>query len=161
MNARDARVVTRQLGRSPRGRWRVVSRCSYRAPVVIATAPAIGDIPFPTLYYLTCPHLVAEVAAAESAGGCERWRTLLAGDETLSSRLRDADVAYREARALEGGGDDAAAGVGIGGERDMFGVKCLHSHVAAYLAGIDDPIGESLMEDMARECDDERCGEIS
>lgn len=159
MSATDTRMVTWQLGRSPRGRWRVVSRCSYAAPVVIATAPALGGSPFPTLYYLTCPHLVAAVAAVESTGGCERWRTRLADDTTLVARLREADDAYRAARAAEGGGEDSAAGVGIAGERDVCGVKCLHAHVAAYLAGIDDPLGESTVTDLVRECSDGRCRE--
>ncbi|MDY0339861.1 MAG: DUF501 domain-containing protein [Coriobacteriia bacterium] len=159
MSVADTRMVTGQLGRSPRGRWRVVLRCSYGAPVVIATAPALGEAPFPTLYYLTCPHLVAGVAAVESAGGCARWRVRLADDPVLVARLRDADAAYRAARAVECGGDDSAVGVGIAGERDVCGVKCLHAHVAAYLAGIDDPLGESTVTGLTRECDDGRCTE--
>lgn len=161
MSDPDARTLAWQLGRPARGRWRIVSRCSYGAPVVIATAPALGEAPFPTLYYLTCPHLVAEVAAVESAGGCERWREALTVDPDLAARLRNADVTYREARAAEGGGVDAAAGVGIAGERDVLGVKCLHAHVAAYLAGIQDPIGESLLMDLKHECSDDRCGEAT
>lgn len=161
MSDPDSRTLSRQLGRPPRGRWRVVRRCSYGAPVVIATAPALGETPFPTLYYLTCPHLVVEVAAVESAGGCERWRESLAADSALVARLQNADVTYREARAVEGGGQDAAAGVGIAGERDVLGVKCLHAHVAAHLAGIDDPIGESLIRDLKRECSDDRCREAT
>ena len=160
MSEADTRTVTWQLGRNPRGRWRVVVRCSYGAPVVIATAPAVGETPFPTLYYLTCPHLVAEAAAVESAGGCEQWRVRLADDAALVARLRAADDAYRVARAAEGGGNDVAAGVGIGGERDVLGVKCLHTHVAAYLAGIDDPLGESTLMGLGRECGDGRCGEV-
>ncbi|MBN2847272.1 MAG: DUF501 domain-containing protein [Coriobacteriia bacterium] len=127
---------------------------------MITTAPAVGDSPFPTLHYLTCPHLVAEIGAVESAGGCERWRRSLASDEELAARLRAADTRYREARAEEGGGIDASAGVGIAGELDVLGVKCLHAHAAAFLAGIDDPIGESLIDDLTRECDDGRCGEV-
>ena len=160
MSEVDTRTVTWQLGRSPRGRWRVVVRCSYGAPVVIATAPAVGETPFPTLHYLTCPHLVAGVAAVESAGGCDQWRARLTDDAVLVARLRAADDAYRAARAAEGGGVDVAAGVGIGGERDVLGVKCLHAHVAASLAGIDDPLGESTLRDLRRECSDGRCGEV-
>lgn len=160
MSDADARTVSWQLGRNPRGRWRVVSRCSHDAPTVIATSPGPGDAPFPTLYYLTCPHLVSRVSDEESRGGCGRWRALLAGDEELLRRLQDADTAYREARAAEGGGTDVSADVGIGGERDILGVKCLHTHVAAFLAGIDDPVGETLMYDLERECDDGRCKEV-
>lgn len=161
MSGGDARTLAWQLGREPRGRWRVVTRCSYGAPVVIATAPVVDGALFPTLYYLTCPHLTADVAAVESAGGCEHWRRVLADDDALAARLCDADVAYRRARAAEGGGIDAAAGVGIAGERQVLGVKCLHAHVAAYLAGIDDPIGEILTAGRTMECGDGRCREVS
>lgn len=160
MSVADSRTVAWQLGRTPRGRWRVVSRCSYGAPTVIATAPAPGDAPFPTLYYLTCPHLTAGVADVESAGGCARWRSQLDVDAALVDRLRRADARYREMRAAECGGEDPSSAVGIGGERDILGVKCLHAHVAAFLAGIDDPIGERLIGDLERECDDGRCREV-
>jgi hypothetical protein len=159
MSLSDAGVVVRQLGRAPRGRWRVVTRCSYGAPVVIATAPLMDGQPFPTLHYLTCPHLVAAISAIESGGGCESWRSTLAADPALASRLRDADAEYRIQRTREGGGVDPTPECGIGGERDPLGMKCLHAHVAAYLAGIADPVGESLVMGLARECDDARCRE--
>lgn len=159
MSLSDARVVARQLGRAPRGRWRVVTRCSYGAPAVIATAPLVDGQPFPTLHYLTCPYLVAAVSAIESGGGCESWRSALAADPALAGRLRDADAEYRIERAREGDGVDPTPGCGIGGERDPLGVKCLHAHMAAHLAGIADPVGESLAMGLDRECDDARCRE--
>ncbi len=155
----DAGVVALQLGRAPRGSWRVAVRCSYGAPVVIATAPLVDGRPFPTLFYLTCPHLVAAVSTIESGGGCETWRSRLAADPALADRLRDADGEYRIARAREGGGVDPTPGSGIGGERDPLGMKCLHAHAAAYLAGIADPVGESLVMGLDRECGDGRCEE--
>lgn len=155
----DEATVTRQLGRTPRGSWRVVVRCSFGSPVVIATAPgAPADEPFPTLYYLTCPHLVAEVSRLESAGGVEEWRSRIAGDETVRARLLEADARYRQARAAEGGGVDPVPHVGIAGSRDVLAVKCLHAHVAAALAGIGDPVGEGVLDALARECVDIRCG---
>lgn len=159
MSQDDAASVTRQMGRTPRGDWRVVSRCSYGSPVLIATAPLVDGRPFPTLYYLTCPHLVSAISAIESGGGCAAWRSRLAADPTLADRLRDADAHYRVARAREGGWRDPAYGTGMGGERDPLGVKCLHVHAAAYLAGIGDPVGESLLRGLERECGDGRCRE--
>lgn len=154
----DARTVAWQLGRPPRGSWRVVVRCSCGYPVVIATAPG-GDPPFPTLYYLTCPHLIGAVSSVESEGGVARWRDAVAQDPALAERLEAADAAYRTARAAEAGGTDPFTLAGIAGQHDVRGVKCLHAHVAAFLAGIDDPVGEGVLADVATECDDGRCEE--
>ena len=156
----DRNVVARQLGRQPRGQWRVATRCSFGYPQVIATAPETPEgEPFPTLYYLTCPHLVAEVSRLESAGKIDRWRWAIAADETLAAALLEADACYRTLRAAEGGGEDPTSGVGIGGTRDVRAVKCLHAHVAAALAGIADPVGEGTLAAVERECSDRRCGE--
>lgn len=156
----DAAVVAWQLGRAPRGSWRVVCRCSFGYPTCIATAPVLdGGAPFPTLFYLTCPHLVEEVSRLESGGFLETVRGMVTTNESLASRLSDADDSYRKARAREAGGVDPAPNVGIAGQRDPLAVKCLHAHVAAYLGGIDDPIGEVVMMDRAAECRDQRCEE--
>lgn len=157
----DEAVVARQLGRPPRGRWRAVSRCSFGYPTTIATAPVTGGgEPFPTLYYLTCPHLVELVSRLESAGAAEEWRLRVAADAGLAERLRNADAAYRRARAAEGDGTDPTPGVGIAGSRDVLAIKCLHAHVATYLAGIDDPVGKEVLEGIPAECTDQRCGGV-
>jgi len=156
----DEAAVSRQLGRAPRGRWRVVTRCSFGYPVTIATAPLTEEgEPFPTLFYLTCPHLVGTVARLESAGKVEEWRSLISRDAALQQRLLDADAEYRRARDAEGGGVDSLPDVGIAGLRDVLAVKCLHAHVAAALAGIADPVGEGVLAEVVLECADERCGE--
>lgn len=155
----DRAIVARQLGRVPRGNWRVVTRCTHGRPTMIATAPMAEGEPFPTLFYLTCPQAVEEVSRLESAGEIERWRARLAADESLRAKVLDADAKYREMRAAEGGGADPASEVGIAGQRDPLGVKCLHAHVAAYLGGIDDPIGEAVYGMIEAECERARCGE--
>jgi len=154
----DAGALARQLGREPRGTWRVAVRCSFGWPVVIATAPLLEDgAPFPTLYYLTCPHLADAISALESAGAVEAWADRLAADPEAAARLRAADESYRAARAAEGGGVDPMPRVGIAGQRDPLGTKCLHAHAAARLAGIDDPVGEGALAGLEPECADERC----
>jgi hypothetical protein len=156
----DASVVAWQLGRPPRGRWRVASRCSYGYPTCIATAPATeAGEPFPTLFYVTCPHLVEAVARLESDGLAAAIRVRLAEDATLAPRLLDADERYRKARAAEGGGVDPAPEVGIAGQRDPLAVKCLHAHVGAHRGGIVDPVGEMVLGETDAECGDRRCEE--
>ncbi len=160
MDAHSA--VTRQLGRAPRGPWRVSSWCSFGYPMTIATAPVTDEgEPFPTLYYLTCPHLVAAVSQLESAGEVGVWRARLAAEPVLALRMRAADVAYREARAFEAGGCDPTPELGTAGQRDALATKCLHAHVAAFLAGIEDPVGEAVITSVQRECEDFRCEEVA
>jgi len=155
----DADTVWFQLGRPPREPWRVARRCSYGFPTVIATPSrlATGE-PFPTTYYLTCPHLVQAISTLESAGEVERWASRLAAEPALAARMQAADAAYRNARATMSEGGDACAGVGIAGQRDARATKCLHAHVAASLAGIDDPVGHGVMATLEPECPDRRCG---
>lgn len=157
----DRPLVAAQIGRPPREPWRVAVRCSFGAPQVIATPSRLDDgAPFPTTYWLTCPFLLERVAAAESAGGAREWAERLAADAGLAGAASRADAAYRAARASESGGEDACAGTGIAGMRDPLAVKCLHAHVAAALAGIADPVGEGVLGDTGRECDDDRCATL-
>lgn len=127
---------------------------------MIATAPELDSgEPFPTLYYLTCPHLGDAIARLESVGAVSLWRDAVATDVDLALRLRAADAGYRAARAAEGGGVDPLPATGIAGQSDPLAVKCVHAHAAAYLAGIDDPVGEGALSFLVRECADDRCAE--
>ena len=136
----DRAIVARQLGRQPRAFGRVVVRCPSGLPAVTEQLPYDPDgEPFPTTYYLTCPHLVAAVARLEAAGGVERWSAAVASDSELAASLERATEEQREVRrALAGdsrGTDDGASlDLGIGGSRSPSHLKCLHAHVAYALA---------------------------
>jgi len=147
------------MGREPRGQWRTVVRCGHGFPQVIATAPTIeATTPFPTLFWLTCPALARQVSACEAAGDAARWAERLASDASFARRQMAADDAYRAARSAEGGGFDPCVGVGMAGQRDPLATKCLHAHVAAYLADIDDAVGEGVCALLERECRTAACG---
>lgn len=119
-------------------------------PRVIAQAPALDDgSPFPTLMWLSCPHLVSAVSELEAAGWSSRWTARIAAEGDLAAAVLASDAAYREARRAEGGGSDPCAGVGVAGQADPLAVKCLHSRVAAALAGIPDPVGARVVEAIA------------
>jgi hypothetical protein len=141
-----------------------VSSCEYGYPRVIAVGPLLEDgSPFPTTFWLTCPHLVEAMHDLESAGEHCSWAERAAADPALASRLRDADGAYRAARRDEGGGVDPCATVGIAGQADPLTVKCLHARVAAALAGTGDPVGEGVLARLAADgvamtCGDGSCG---
>jgi len=136
----DGEIVARQLGRAPRAFRRVVRRCPFGRPAVTEQAPYDADgEPFPTTYYLTCPHLVAAVSRLEASGGVERWGEAARRDAALRASLERATVEQQRLRRhLADGrvGRDGGASVdlGIGGTRRPERLKCLHAHVAFGLA---------------------------
>jgi uncharacterized protein len=136
----DRSVVTRQLGRPPRAFRRVVRRCPFGLPAVTEQHPYDpAGTPFPTTYYLTCPHLVAAVSRLEAAGGVERWSGEVARDPELAAALAEATERQRAVRReLAAGrtGTDRGASLelGIGGASRPQRLKCLHAQVAFALA---------------------------
>jgi hypothetical protein len=79
----------------------------------------------------------------------------------MASRMRRADEQYKRLRAEEGGGEDPCSNVGLAGQVDPCATKCLHAHLSAYLAGIDDPIGFELITLWGTDCKDRRCDDIA
>ena len=150
----DLAVVERQLGRTPRAFRRVAARCPFGLPAVTEQAPYTPDgDPFPTTYYLTCPHLVAAVARLEASGGVERWTRAAAEDPELAASLAEATDEQRRIRrelAGEERGRDGGASLdlGIGGSRSLGSLKCLHAHVAFALARPGYLLGERVLEDV-------------
>jgi len=150
--------VSAQLGRVPRGPWRVAVRCAWDRPAVIVSPSTLVDgTPFPNLAWLTCPWLTELVGAEESTGGAAAYARRAAEDPAFAAALVAADTDVRTRRAAESGGTDACATVGIAGQRDPLGVKCLHAHVALALLGVADPVGEDVLGRVQRWCDDDRC----
>jgi hypothetical protein len=136
----DRAIVAEQLGRSPRAFRCVAARCPFGLPAVTEQEPydQSGE-PFPTTYYLTCPHLVAAVSRLEAAGGVERWSDAVERDPALAASVDEATQQQRLIRReLAGGraGSDGGASLalGIGGSSNPRRLKCLHAHVAFALA---------------------------
>ncbi len=151
----DRVVLREQLGRPLRGAVKVVSRCPFGKPRVIGTPPLLPDgTPFPTLFWLTCPMLVKEVSRLESGDFRNRLRLRLR-DEDFASRLERAEEEYAEERlrwAEDRFQREMARAIfsrrmGIGGTVRK-GLKCLHAHLAHYLAGFDNPVGEEVYREL-------------
>ena len=135
----DRALVERQLGRPPRAFRRVVVRCPFGRPAVTEQAPYDdrGE-PFPTTYWLTCSHLVAQVSRVEAAGGVERWTRAAREDPELAASLERANAEQRRLRP--------ELDLGIGGARaDAGSLKCLHAHVAFALAQPGYELGERML----------------
>ena len=146
----DRVVVGRQLGRPARAFLRVVRRCPFGRPAVTEQDPydASGE-PFPTTYYLTCPHVVAAVSRLEAAGGVERWSAAAREEPELAASLAAADDEQRRIRReLADGAERSDGGAslefGVGGSRRSGSLKCLHAHVAYALARPGYELGERI-----------------
>ncbi len=148
----DEAVIERQLGRPARGLAGVAARCPYGAPAVVEQDSYLpGGEPFPTTYYLTCPHAVAAVSALEHAGGVEQYRRLAEDDDVLGRSYRDGAECQRRLRRpapvmLDGG---ASLALGIGGTARDGAIKCLHAHAAFALAQPGYLLGDSVLADAA------------
>jgi uncharacterized protein len=133
----DLATVELYLGRPLAGRCAVVVRRSDGRPVVIENEPHLRDgTPMPTLFWLVDPELHDAVSRLEGSGGVHRFEDLVDADalaathEQYAARRRLATVRT----------DGAQPSGGVGGTR--VGVKCLHAHLANYLVGANDPVGE-------------------
>ena len=151
----DRELVARQLGREPRAFHRVAVRCPFGAPAVTEQQPyTVDGAPFPTTYYLTCPHLVAAVSRIEAAGGVERWSGVAREEPELAESLAAADDEQRRIRRELAGSSERSDGgasldFGVGGSRVPLdlgsgSLKCLHAHVAYALARPGYALGERI-----------------
>ncbi len=146
----DRDVVERQLGRSPRALRGIAARCPWGRPAVTEQAPfdERGE-PFPTTYYLTCPHLVAAIARIEAAGGVERWTRAAAADPALAASLERADEEQRALRReLAQGAEGPGLDLGVAGASRTGSLKCLHAHAAFALARPGYELGERILAEL-------------
>jgi len=133
----DVTAVTELLGRAPRCAFDVVARDAAGRPVVIRNAPLLDDgTPMPTRFWLVGKAEAEAVSRLEAAGGVRAAERAVDRDE-----LAAAHAAYAAARdaVIPPGHEGPRPSGGVGGTRQ--GVKCLHAHYAAFLAGFDDPVG--------------------
>jgi hypothetical protein len=146
----DEEIVARQLGRAPRAFRRVVVRCPFGRPAVTEQAPFDEDgRPFPTQFWLTCPHLVAAVSRLEAAGGVERWSAAAREDAALAESLAAGQDEQRRLRP--------ELDAGIGGSTRAGSLKCLHAHAAFALARPGYELGERILAELPARWPDSCC----
>jgi hypothetical protein len=137
----DREIVARQLGRTPRAFRRVAVRCPFGRPAVTEQAPYDeSGRPFPTQFYVTCPHLVTAISRVEAAGGVERFTQSAKSDAELAASLRRADEEQRRLRP--------ELAVGIGGSTRTGTLKCLHAHAAFALARPGYVLGDRILAEL-------------
>ena len=184
----DLAVASCQLGRALEGRvLRVARRCRFGQPQALATYPVLvpGEadeqdraralVPFPTLFWLTCPHIREGVGALENDGMIVEMRRRVEEDGAFRAgyMAANADYARRRVALLDDDDRNALRALGpsimqvigesgVGGIADPAGVKCLHMHMGHWLATDDNPVGAEVaraLETMGRglECAEGRC----
>ena len=159
----DRAIVARQLGRAPRAFGRVAVRCPFGLPAVTEQRPYDdrGE-PFPTTYYVTCPHLVSAIARLEAGGGVERWSELARADSELAASLARASSEQRNVRhelagGMRGSDHGSSLDLGIGGSRAPEHLKCLHAHVGFALARPGYELGQRVFEEVVDPWPPQRC----
>ena len=127
----------------------VAGRCSYGAPQVLVCAAEKMARPFPTTFWLVCPHLVRAAGALESQNGVASMETEIKKSEYDAKRnewtrynLRHAALrlalmpgARKEFLSKYGRRKfDALRRGGVGGIADFScRVKCIHLQLASFL----------------------------
>jgi uncharacterized protein len=130
------------LGRVPSGEFVVAVRRRDGRPAVIANGPHLRNgVPMPTRFWLVDPEIRSLVGRLESQGGVRR-----AESEIGPEPLQEAHARYAQERdaLIPPGWTGPRPHGGVGGTRN--GVKCLHAHVAWWLAGGDDPVGRWVID---------------
>lgn len=155
----DLQVVQMQIGRQPRGVVGVSKRCLHGYPQVVVTSPLLDSCHelFPTVYWLSCPHLVKLVSGLESEQLIDAFRNRIGRDSQLRQRMEQRHKQYALER-LSLVDEEQLKRIlqtrpslhrrlvepGIGGIENPGGIKCLHLHTADYLSGGDNPVGEEV-----------------
>lgn len=141
----DLDAIQEQLGRPPRGILQISSRCPSGHPNVVKTEPRLDDgTPFPTLYYITCPRVAAQIGTLEASGLMREMTARLAEDDDLVAHYTRAHTSYLEQREAIGHVPEIA-GISAGGMPTR--VKCLHvliGHSLAMGPGVN-PLGDEAL----------------
>ncbi len=127
-------------------------RCPYGRPAVVEQPAYLPDgAPFPTTYYLTCPHAVARIDALETAGGVDRYERLVAADAAAAASYRAGAARQRDLRRPAARMADAGASLelGIAGTSRPGAIKCLHAHAAFALAQPGYALGRRILAEAA------------
>jgi len=152
MTQRDREVLRLQIGRPLRATSIVLRRCSLDLPIVVKVPPILDTgVPFPTLYWLTCPLAHRRIARIEGQGGVRGAQAKILADPALRARLQARHTGYAaEREALLPAAASHVPSGGVGGSSG--GVKCLHAHYADFAAGNDNPIGRDVHDLIGEPC---------
>lgn len=176
LNEQDKQVIIKQIGREPRGVLGVAKRCVYGHPQIIVNRPIQTEGEslhlFPTLYWLTCPYLKKVISHLEGQGMVSTIQEKVNNDPELAAVLEQNHRAHAKKRTALVPDDVLEALAknypneyqvltesGVGGNRSLEGVKCLHTHLADFLADHENIIGSHVYDMLEGKlnCDSGNC----
>lgn len=147
-------------------------RCSHGFVQVLLCRPIHKGRPFPTSFWLVCPHLISAAAAAEGEGGVRALGFALIGHEREYDEYQSLHAIVRVALMPQAQREylrahrlpywDAVTKTGVGGSARRIGppsVKCIHLHTASFMALRHHPAEDALKKMLGPlECDGSICG---
>ncbi len=147
-------IITRQLGRKPRGIAAIAYATEEGVPVVLQMRSLVANKPFPTLYWLSSQDLDKAIARIESTGWIKDLEAELLQDEALRQEYhqQQADYVARRWQLMsaedkqkidELGFTELFNTLGIGGIAQWDKVRCLHMQYAHHLVA-DNLVGKRL-----------------
>jgi hypothetical protein len=149
----------------------VARRCEWGFPQVILCAAEKNGKPFPTTFWLLCPHLLRVAASCESQNGVASMEESLAGREEewrsyhmLHARIRLAGMSGPRKKFLRRNVPRQYGSLrkcGVGGVVSYYPVtvKCIHLQIASYIGLRFHPASDWLDSAVySWECGDNRCG---
>lgn len=153
ITSEDLALIREHLGREPEGIEEVCSRDPKGVPLVIRVAPIVRERPFPNLYWLCHRPLSREIDRLEAAGLIKKLENEMSED--FYKFLEESHKLYRDKRMfyVHSLGEKISEGhlgtlqkTGVGGISDFRRIRCLHAHIAAYLAfDKENPVGNYLL----------------
>lgn len=174
-NNEEYNLVVKLLGRQPRTPFTVKTYCPDGTPQTIIANPVFLEDgiwkPFPAFLWLVCPRLKAQAGIIEHQGYVKVFTNRLKEDsrfyeefakgqkEIAKIRLKLAEELYPEKELPEHIKTILSENT-IAGSKDIFGVKCLHSHLAHFLAFGNNPIGEEVYKMIGACRKEDACGSI-
>lgn len=139
-------ILSKQLGRPLTVDCQIVVYCPQGFPAVTENKPWDKEgKPFPTLFWLSCPLAVKKVAQLEASGLIKELEQKLKSDSSLQAAFLSGVQAYQQRRHELLKGKDVNFSFlksGVGGSSSLLAIKCLHAHLAHYLATKNNLVGE-------------------
>lgn len=152
----DHKIIELQLERKISNFLKTAVYCPFGFPAVITVNPFIDDIPAPTIYWLSCPHLNYEVDRLEAESNLiSKLQEKLKFNSKFSKKMTKAHQNYADernsllskeqltkAKSISEDLYKVLVSSGVGGIREKDGIKCLHTHLADFLVNNFNPAGE-------------------
>lgn len=156
----EIKIVEIQLDRKINNFNKTITYCPFGFPAVILVNPFVDDVVAPTIYWLSCPYLTYKVDRLEAESNLinelgERLKKDLKFNKLMQKSHKNyADIRKKlltkkqlnKAKTISEDLYKTLISSGVGGIKEKEGIKCLHTHLADYLAADLNPVGEIVFD---------------